>query len=144
MATWREVLRSRWFAFALGIGVLGAAEGASAAIARKAPHLLADAPAVSPTAAEMPIELPARAMNAHAQREKGPAPGVCDYPGYEPPCWCEGYSDGKLYPNLVTGRVGCDSTAEYLEDVQAYGQPRFFVQLPRDEDRTLQITTTVE
>lgn len=71
---------------------------------------------------------PVREANALAVREVAKptgasgASGDCDYPGGYVPCWCA--------QSTINTTGGCDSAEEYLEDVQTFGQPRFFVPLP--------------
>lgn len=63
-------------------------------------------------------------FDAVAERERpsaSAASGDCDYPGGYVPCWC--------VQSTINTIGGCDSAEEYLEDVQTFGQPRFFVPL---------------
>jgi hypothetical protein len=104
----------------MGVGVLGAAEGAQAGLAaRMAPRLLGDTPQAVDAAPEASLAVLWRPVNARAQREKGPPPGVCDYPGAFVPCWCA----------HLWGFGPCDSAEDYEEDVQRFGPPRAFVPL---------------
>lgn len=108
----------------VAVALVGGAAAASGA-ARRAPTLAPDTPVDVARPAYEPPEAP-RSMTAPAEREKARAQalGDCEYPGEDfVPCWC--------VPPVAGSNNGCMGAAEYLEDVQRFGPPRFFVPIPQ-------------